>query len=235
MHKSESIYLDLKEKIEREIYPYNSYIPSENTLTEIYSCSRNTLRKAIESLILEGYLNAKHGKGVKVVYHSFKGTRFLIGGFESFEEACNRNHVTHSTKVLEFKEMTIENSIHEFSLIDPGTRVYYIKRLRFVSNQPTILDINYFVKDVIGHLTRDVAETSIYNYIDASKNIKMSKHLFSVELATDEEKKLLNLKDYNSVATIRNNIFNKNGELMEFTISKHNPENFEYYNVSLNK
>lgn len=39
------IYRDLLTKIEQGVYPYQSLIPSEATLTKEYACSHNTLRK----------------------------------------------------------------------------------------------------------------------------------------------------------------------------------------------
>ena len=39
--KFESIYKDLKQKIENGEYPYQELLPSENTMVDIYSSSRN--------------------------------------------------------------------------------------------------------------------------------------------------------------------------------------------------
>ena len=49
--KYEQIYKDLKQKIEGEEYPYQEFLPSENTLVQIYHCSRNTVRRAIGALV----------------------------------------------------------------------------------------------------------------------------------------------------------------------------------------
>ena len=42
------IYRDLKYKIESGEYPYQSLVPSENTLVAVYRCSRNTVRRALD-------------------------------------------------------------------------------------------------------------------------------------------------------------------------------------------
>ena len=58
MHKSkyDTIYKDLKRKIEANDLPYQELLPSENTLILTYDCSRNTVRRAISRLVMDGYV-----------------------------------------------------------------------------------------------------------------------------------------------------------------------------------
>ena len=48
--KYEGIYHSIKKRIEAQDYPYQSLLPSENTLIEEYACSRNTVRRALAEL-----------------------------------------------------------------------------------------------------------------------------------------------------------------------------------------
>lgn len=48
----ESIYKDLKQKIENDVFTYQELLPSENSLIQTYRCSRNTLRRAVSRLVL---------------------------------------------------------------------------------------------------------------------------------------------------------------------------------------
>ena len=68
--KFNDIYKDLKKKIEAHAYPYQSLLPSEHELTEVYDCSRNTVRRALRGLIERGYAQAIQGKGVRVLYQT---------------------------------------------------------------------------------------------------------------------------------------------------------------------
>ena len=45
--KYEGIYRSIKKRIEAQDYPYQSLLPSENTLIAEYDCSRNTVRRAL--------------------------------------------------------------------------------------------------------------------------------------------------------------------------------------------
>ena len=77
--KFESIYKELKKDIESEKLPYQSLMPSENQLIVRFSCSRNTVRRAISMLAEEGYVQPMHGRGVRVIYTKGTPTSFLIG------------------------------------------------------------------------------------------------------------------------------------------------------------
>ena len=66
--KYETIYKDLKQKIEEEIFPRGELLPSENRLIETYGCSRNTVRRAIARLVTDGYVQTMQGKGVRNIY-----------------------------------------------------------------------------------------------------------------------------------------------------------------------
>ena len=61
----ETIYKDLKQKIETNVFAYQELLPSENTLIQTYSCSRNTLRRAVGCLVTDGYVQTIQGKGVR--------------------------------------------------------------------------------------------------------------------------------------------------------------------------
>ena len=99
--KYEGIYHSIKKRIEAQDYPYQSLLPSENTLIEEYACSRNTVRRAIgEAGIADGYVQAMQGRGVRVIYQPVGKTTFTIGGIETFQETARRNHLRAVTKVI---------------------------------------------------------------------------------------------------------------------------------------
>lgn len=52
-------FLDLEQKILAKEYPPHSLLPSENQLIKIYGVSRETIRKALNLLTTEGYIQNK--------------------------------------------------------------------------------------------------------------------------------------------------------------------------------
>ena len=56
MSKYKQVYRDLKEKIDTRVYKRNTELPSENELVKEYGYSKDTIRKALSMLELDGYI-----------------------------------------------------------------------------------------------------------------------------------------------------------------------------------
>ena len=140
--KYEGIYHSLKKRIEAQDYPYQSLLPSENTLLEEYACSRNTVRRAIAELTNDGYVQAMQGRGVRVIYQPVGKTTFTIGGIETFQETARRNRLHAVTKVLEFKTVIADERLASLSGFSVGDELWYIRRVRYLDGKALILDIN---------------------------------------------------------------------------------------------
>lgn len=232
--KYDYIYRDLKEKIETEHYAYQEMLPSEHTLISEYGCSRNTVRRALAELTVQGYVQPMHGKGVRNIFQPVEQTSFTVGGIESFKESAIRNHQQASTKVLQFAEITADEKIEKKTGFKKGSPLYYIQRLRSLDGKPLILDHNYFLKDVIRDLTPQIAERSVYDYIEDGLGITIStsKRTLTVEHVTQVDEKYIDMKDYNCMAVITSQTFDDNGVQFEFTQSRHRPDYFRFQDVA---
>src|SRR5699024_5393884 len=109
-----------------------------------------------------------------------------------------------------------------------GNEVYYIQRLHYMDNKPLILNHNYFLKDVVKGLTPEIAEQSIYEYLEQTLHISIvtSKRKMTVEKMTQIDEKYLELGDYNCLAVITSQTYDGNGVMFEFTQSRHRPDYF---------
>ena len=232
--KYDHIYKDLKEKIETEVYVYQEMLPSENALVAEYGCSRNTVRRAIAELTADGYVQPMHGKGVRNIFQPVEQTAFTVGGIESFKESAIRNKKTPYTKVLQFTEITVDDKIERRTGFKKGTELYYIQRLRSLDGKPLILDHNYFLKELTLGLTPEIAEHSVYDYLEDVKgiNITTSKRTLTVEKVTQVDEKYLELRDYNCMAVITSQTFNDDGIQFEYTQSRHRPDYFRFQDVA---
>ncbi|MGL5368190.1 MAG: GntR family transcriptional regulator, partial [Cetobacterium somerae] len=54
---------ELIERIKKDVYPLNTLLPTETQLVEEFNVSKITVRKAIELLSQEGWVEKKAGKG----------------------------------------------------------------------------------------------------------------------------------------------------------------------------
>ena len=128
--KYEGIYRSIKKRIEAQDYPYQSLLPSENTLIAEYDCSRNTVRRALAELVADGYVQTMQGRGVRVIYQPVGKTTFTIGGIETFQETARRNRLRAVTKVTKFETVIADECFAAksgFSVVD---ELWRIERVR---------------------------------------------------------------------------------------------------------
>lgn len=233
--KYDDIYRDLKERIEREEYPYQSLLPSENALSAAYGCSRNTVRRAVGRLASDGYVQPMHGKGVRAIYRPVEQASFTIGGIESFRESAERNRRVASTEVLAFRSVVVDDALARMTGFEQGVELVYILRLRSLDGEPMILDHNYFRKDMVGGLTSRIAQRSVYEYLEGELGlvIARSKRVITVERATRLDESHLDLDGYNCLAVVSGQTFDADGVQFEWTQSRHRPDAFLFQDVAV--
>lgn len=235
--KYEEIYRNLKQKIEGNVYTYGSLLPSENDFIEIYSCSRNTIRRALTELAEIGYVHPIHGKGVRIIYQPAQRTVFTVGGIETFKETAARNNLHVVTKVIHFSVEAVTEELSEKTGFDIGELIYHIIRVRNLDGKDLILDINMFRADLVPRLTAEIASDSVYEYIENTLNMQIStsKRQVTVERSTKQDEVYLDLGDYDCLAVITGQTYNADGIMFEYTQSRHHPDYFCFMDTAVRK
>lgn len=224
----DAIFRDIRDSIEGGAYPYQSFLPSEAELTTAFDCSHNTLRRALGLLRDQGYVQPVHGKGVRVVYREPERTTFTIGGIESFREVERRTHLDTRTEVVSLEQVTANEEMAFETGFEEGTDLTAIERVRRIGGEALILDRNLFRTSSVPGITREIAETSVYDYAEGTLGvtIAMSKRAVTVERATGRDRELLDLGDIDYLAVITSQTFDAQGILIECTRSRHRPDHF---------
>ena len=226
--KFDEIYFDLKTKIETQEYPFNSCIPSETDLTKKYNCVRGTVHRAVNALIERGYLQGRQGSRIRVIYEPVERNIFKIGGIESFKEAAIRNGFSYATKVVKLEEIVADEEISKRTGFKVGDKLFDVRRVRYIDGKALIFDKNYFLVKFAQGLNEEIAKSSIYDYLENVLKMKImtSKRKMTTELANSEDKKYLELDDYNCLAIVSGRVFNGEGIQFEYTESRHRPDYF---------
>lgn len=235
--KFEEIYRDLKRRIDAGEYLYGELLPSENTLIGVYDCSRNTIRRALSGLVEDGYVQSIHGKGVQVIYQPTERATFTVGGIETFKESATRNKLRSTTKVARFETVTADEELSRLTSFPPGAELLWIERVRLLDGKGLILDVNYFLKSLVSNLTPDIAEQSIYAYLEQNLGMQIvtSKRRITVERTTPRDRALLDMGSYDCLAVVTSNTFNSDGVMFEYTQSRHHPEYFSFQDTATRK
>lgn len=224
----DAIYRDIRESIESGSYPFGEFLPSESELTDAFGCSHNTLRRALALLRDQGYVQPVHGKGVRVVWQEPERTSFYVGGIESFQEAQAREGLAASTRVASFAHVVADAAMAARTGFEQGSELVSIERVRSIGSEALILDRNLFLASAVEGLTAQIAEKSIYAYLEGELgvSIAMSKRTVTVERAGARDRELLDIEGVDWLAVISSQTFDTQGTLIEFTQSRHRPDHF---------
>lgn len=225
--KYEPIYRSIKGDIEAGVHRYGDYLPSENEYTQRFGCTRNTIRRALALLTSEGYLLPQHGRGVQVIYRPEDGrSLFTIGGIESFAEAAERSSRKTTTRVISFREITADEQISMMTGFDVGESLYYIERVRLLDRRAIIFDTNIFLMSETRGLQPKIAADSIYRYLENTlgMTITTSRRRVTAQRATEKDRELLDLGDFDFILSVAGQVFNSRGIMFEYTESRHVPD-----------
>jgi DNA-binding GntR family transcriptional regulator len=136
----QEIQFMLKEKIQQGIYQTGDYLPSENELCADFSITRTTVRKALDNLIKEGFIEKQQGKGSRV-----KERRNSLGllNVKGFSEAVGQNVKTFFLQNVAIRKWNSEISFTP-SDNELSANCLHFERLRCVGDVPVMLENNWF-------------------------------------------------------------------------------------------
>ncbi|MBM6687467.1 UTRA domain-containing protein [Collinsella tanakaei] len=231
----DAIFRDLRDTIEDGTYPFQSFLPSEAELTRYYTCSHNTLRRALGLLREQGYVQPVHGKGVRVVFQKTERETFSVGQIESFREAGRRSHFRAETRVVDIHHLTATEQIATAYGFEEGVDLTYVERVRVIHDEALIRDCSLFLTEVVPDITEDIARSSIYEYMEHTLGITiaMSKRTITGERANERDRALLDLDGVDYLAVVDNRTFDAQGILIECTQSRHRLDHFRFRDTAV--
>lgn len=169
-NKTQQVKNYILKNIESGEYRVGHAIESEPTLVKKLGISRVTIRDAIRELAEENILERQHGRGTFVIEQPmFKGFQCGLG----FTDEMIRNGMQPSAKHVEVREVPAPAEVVRHLQINPNNMVWNVKRLRLANDHPVALENEYFSKDIVPHLSEEIAQQSIYGYL-SSQNIDFS-------------------------------------------------------------
>ena len=228
MKKYLAIYHDLAEKTKNNAWGEATMLPSENSLTVEYGVSRETIRKALDLLAHNGYIQKVRGKGSVIL--NVNKFDFPVSGIVSFKELASNLKIPTKTIVNELSLIEADENLQAKLDVKPKEVVWKVARIREIAGDKIILDKDYFNKDIIPILTKETCENSIYEYLenDLNLNISYAKKEITVEVPTDEDRELLDLDGHSNIVIIKSMVYLDDTTLFQYTESRHRPDKFQF-------
>lgn len=161
----------LRKHITEGVYSEGSVLPSENELGRLYNLTRPTVRKALDALVNEGYVQKHQGKGSVVSRRpkeigilSISGTTSAIGSNNLKTHILVQPHLTHWGEDFFFP---LNEQERELGCI-------YMERLRLVNDKPIFYDTNYMPNIYIPRISqRSLENKSLFETLRQEYQIEI--------------------------------------------------------------
>ena len=134
------LYELLRKHIIEGVYEEGSLLPSENELCAAYQMTRPTVRHALDSLVKDGLILKKQGKGSivrktpqNIGILSISGTASAVGVRYLKTDILQKPLIKTWPEIFPF----------ELSELEKESGCIYMERLRFVEDEPVFYDINH--------------------------------------------------------------------------------------------
>lgn len=228
MKKYQIIYKDLEKAIHDQKYQVGDFLPTEQKLVQSYQVSRDTIRKALTLLVEEGLVKKIHGSGSQVINQ--EQINFPVSDLTSYQELIVQQGLNSQTNVISLDKIIVDSKLSERTGFSNSRQVWRVVRQRVVDSCASVIDIDYLDTSLVPQLNRNIAEHSIYDYIENQLNLSIS-HAFkeiTIDNAPDQDKILIDLGKDQHVVCIRSKVYLTNGKQFQFTESRHKLEKFKF-------
>ncbi|MBP2623384.1 trehalose operon repressor [Streptococcus oricebi] len=228
MKKYQQLFKTIQEEILSEKYQVGDYLPSEHELSQTYQVSRSTVRKALALVEKIGLIEKIQGQGSKILKR--EQIDFPVSRLTSYRELIEQLGLPSTTKVIRFELLTVDQRLARITGFAPYRLVWRIIRQRLVDHTASVLDIDYIDKELVTGLNREIAEQSIYAYLenDLGLDITYARKEITIDHATDRDKIFLQLGNDQHVVSVKSQVYLADGQQFQYTESRHKLEKFRF-------
>uniref|UniRef100_UPI004027E236 trehalose operon repressor n=1 Tax=Streptococcus anginosus TaxID=1328 RepID=UPI004027E236 len=212
MKKYKQIFKLLEQDILNEKYQINDYLPSEHELVQTYKVSRDTIRKSLDLLQKAGLIQKRRGKGSKVIQQ--EQIDFPVSNLTSYQELVRQHGMNSKTNVIQLEKITVDKKLSSLTGFPEYRLVWRIIRQRVVDWIASVLDIDYLDKSFVPSINREIAEHSIYAYLEDELGLHISyaQKEITIDPATNRDKILMNIGNDHHVVSVKSKVYLADGQ-----------------------
>lgn len=217
----------LHDRITNHEYKPGDKLPSEAELMRQFKVSRITIRAAINELVEDGVLERSQGKGTFVSLPKSKhpADDSVIG----FHRSCILSGKTPSTQLLSIEWIYPTEKQVALWNITADTKIIRSKRLRYVDNMPTMIEINHYPPSFAYLFDEDLNQSLFETLRRHNYSFEVSVRTVETCFPTSEEAKLLDLKQNVPLLLFRDTHTDSQGKPSFLSKQLYNTQNLKFY------
>lgn len=214
--------------IEKGIYRPGDKIMTEAEMVDHYGVSVITVRKAVGKLVEQGILIRRQGKGTFVSRPKFSRNMKKL---QSFSEMCHQMGVEPGAKMIENRLMEADDDTARRLGVEYGSKVIFIKRLRFADSVPVVIEKNYFPLKFAFLLDARFDDNSLFDYLKEKSGLQVAASEKMIELcrAASMDAEHLRMKKGDPLLLVKSTAFDNNGEVFYAGEQIINGDSFSLY------
>lgn len=230
--KYEELYLKLLHRIESGEFKAGEVIPKEFDLMDEYACSRDTIRKSLQMLSQNGYIQKTKRRGSVVLDR--KRYEFPVSGVVSFKELAGTMKSTIETIVVCCDCVAPDAKMKTAMNLSDTDKVWMIERVRRFDGERIILDLDFLNASIIPGITKEIAENSLYEYIEQTLGLKIgyANKEITCQHVSENDLNLLDLHDFDMVVNVDSYTYLGDTRVFQFTRSRHRPDKFRFHDFA---
>ena len=205
-------------------------IPSEIELSEQYTVSRMTARKAVDYLARQGIVERRRGVGTHVC--SLKRDIFFelpLDRHLTSSEIASDSQTLITNRVLILRRESCDFETAQLLSIKPGSDVWYMERLRLIGGTPFVYEQTKMRLEPFDDLTEETLNKSKYAYLETKGFlVGGSKKSLCAELPSREVRDSLGIRREEPVLHAFSQAFFENGEVFEISHIYYNQQHYTF-------
>lgn len=227
MKRKSVLYMEISESIKNDIqnnvYLVGEMLPTETEFEEMFKVSKITIRKAIEVLSLQGYVEKKSGKGTTVLSNRLFNK---LSKGDSFSTVLEKKGFKIAKRLVEIEKLAIDQEHKYYEYF--GETVTKITRMYDIDEQPYIIFNHYLPGSVYQQTKEKLATTSMYRILaDENFLVDHFQDQFSVTVLGAAEKNVLKTTESHGMKRVRRG-FNRDNQVIEVSVSVYNTNLYPY-------
>lgn len=234
MNKYQSISLEMRQRIKDGNYPIDQPIPDEISLAKEFGCSRMTMKRALDILVMEGLLYRKRGHGTFIVQSAIQNSRVNVISNEALGLSNLIKDKKITSKMIKFEVQFPTTEVAKHLAIDMKTPVYYLIRLRMIDDEPYVMEKTYMPTTLIPGIKDEVLHGSIYRYIQEDLGLTIAGSHRKIRACKSDEldQEHLECLPDDPILEVEHVGFLNNGVPFEYSFSRHRYDKFEVTTVN---
>lgn len=186
----------------RQHYQCGDYLPAEHQLAERYEVNRHTLRRAIDELVVRGWVQRRQGVGVLVLMRPFDYPLHAQARFS--QNLLEQGSHPTSERLISVLRPTVSHIADALGM-EEGQEVIHLRTLRRVNGVPVCV-IDHFLPDLSWWGTlQNFTSGSLHGYIQQhlGRELSRTQTRISARRAQAKESRLLEIATHAPLMCVR--------------------------------